>query len=156
MASYLVSFAGNVGDNHYDVTGKDVVFAATDAVFEPVDLISTYSTDYKFVGTTASASLADAYVLASDGSAFVKADGNLALSPFTACMVANNKPASAAAKLVIAGATPTSITAVEAEALDGQPVYNLSGMKVGTYDAASGLGTLPSGVYIVGGKKIVK
>ena len=29
-------------------------------------------------------------------------------------------------------------------------------MKVGTYDAASGLGTLPSGVYIVGGKKIVK
>ena len=153
---YLVSFAGNVGDNHYDVTGKDVVFAATDAVFEPVDLISTYSTDYKFVGTTASASLADAYALASDGSAFVKADGNLALSPFAACMVANNKPASAAAKLVIAGVTPTSITAVEAEALDGQPVYNLSGMKVGTYDAASGLGTLPSGVYIVGGKKIVK
>ena len=69
---------------------------------------------------------------------------------------AGGDEAAAVSVLTVGGNVSTSISAVENEALDGQPVYNLSGVRVGTYDASSGLGTLPRGVYIVGGKKLVR
>lgn len=153
---YLVSFEGTVGDNSYDVTGKDLLFEASGAVFEPVDLISTYSTDYKFVGTTSGTSLSDAYAVASDGRSFVRTDGSLSLSPFSACIVANSAVAAEASRLTVAGTDPTSIEAVSSDSLSGQPVYNLSGVKVGVWGSGSCPDTLAPGVYIVGGKKIVK
>ena len=145
---YIVSFAGNEGGTGYDLSGKKLVFAATDAVIEPVERMSTYSTDYSFVGTTTAASASGAYVLSPDGSCQT--------SPFRAVMIANSDEAAAVSVLTVGGNVSTSISAVESEALDGQPVYNLSGVRVGTYDASSGLGTLPRGVYIVGGKKLVR
>lgn len=153
---YIVSFAGNEGGTGYDLSGKKLVFAATDAVIEPVERMSTYSTDYSFAGTTTAASADGAYVLSPDGTSFRRVEGSYQTSPFRAVMIANSDEAAAVSVLTVGGNVSTSISAVESEALDGQPVYNLSGVRVGTYDASSGLGTLPRGVYIVGGKKLVR
>ena len=115
-----------------------------------------YSTDYSFAGTTTAASADGAYVLSPDGTSFRRVEGSYQTSPFRAVMIANSDEAAAVSVLTVGGNVSTSISAVESEALDGQPVYNLSGVRVGTYDASSGLGTLPRGVYIVGGKKLVR
>ena len=73
---YIVSFAGNEGGTGYDLSGKKLVFAATDAVIEPVERMSTYSTDYSFVGTTTAASASGAYVLSPDGTSFRRVEGS--------------------------------------------------------------------------------
>ena len=71
--------------------------------------------------------------------------------------MANNAEAAAATELTINSAIVSGIGKVSADDIaDGTPVYDLSGVRVGTYSSARGLSILPSGVYIIGGKKVVK
>lgn len=154
---YLVAYAGEKNGTSFDLSGKTLGFSATDAVLEPVERMSTYSTDYKYVGTTVSGEHAGPYVLSADGSAFVRADDVAPVEAFRAYMAANNAQAAAAARLVVHNGTVTGIGGVTADApAAGTPIYNLSGVRVGTYDPAAGLGALPRGVYVVAGRKIVK
>jgi len=154
---YIMACAGSVNGTSFDLSGKTLEFAAADAVIESTSRMSTYSTDYKYVGTTTSVVIPGSYVLSADGSAFVRAaDGTLS-GAFRAYMVANSDAAATVARLPIGDSQTTAIHAVGADGLQkDEPIYNLSGVKVGVYDPAVGLEALPAGVYIVGGKKLVR
>ena len=76
---------------------------------------------------------------------FITMAFNLASAPEAATFYINN--------VVIEKEVPTAVEAIApVKALEG--VYNLNGVKV--LDNADGLNTLPKGIYIVGGKKVVR
>lgn len=152
---YLIGLSGEQNSTSFDNSGKTLTFSATDVIVEATQRISTYSTDYKYLGTTISVVAQDVYLLNSDGTAFVQTE-NSVISPFRAYFVANNTKAAIEQRLVINDATPTAIKLI---AIDGasstEVVYTLSGVRVGTYGDGNILRTLPKGIYIVGGKKYV-
>lgn len=152
----LLALAGQCGDSKFDIRGKELILTATDAEVVASGTASTYSTDYKYVGTSTAAALSDVYVLSADGTRFVRTASATVL-PFSAYFVANNAEAAAATELTINSSIVSGIGKVSADDIaDGTPVYDLSGVRVATYSSARGLSALPSGVYIIGGKKVVK
>lgn len=152
---YIMAVAGTVGESTFDLSGKTITFAATDAVFEPVDRISTYSTDYKYIGTTVAATPEKAYILSADGLKFVAAD-NATVNPFRAYMLANNDLAAAIQTLPIATNDATAIDNVTvSDIAEGSVIYNVAGVRVGVFNTAADLRRLPKGVYVAGGRKFV-
>lgn len=152
---YLICLAGTCNSTAFDNSGKTLTFSAIDATVEATQRISTYSSNYKYVGTTSALSANGAYLLNSDGTAFVQTEMSQ-VSPFRAYFVANNKSAAAAPRLVIDGATPTAIHGVTTDGANStDAVYTIGGVYVGLYGDGSLMRSLPKGVYIIGNRKYV-
>lgn len=149
---YALAVKGTHGDEQFDLSGKTLQFCATNQMVEAADVVSTYSSLYKLVGTYASVQVADAYILSSDGSQFVK-QAEVAATPFSAYIVANTDQAAEATVLTVDGLTPTAIATVVQSDDAADAVYSISGTKLGTRQSLS---SLPKGLYIVGGKKIAR
>ena len=96
----------------------------------------------------------NAYVLSPDGTAFVQ-QTEATLQPFSAVFVANNDEALQAKTLQVGGLVSTGINSLvhekAAHANDG--IYTLSGQKLMNNRSLS---SLPKGIYIIGGRKVVK
>ena len=156
---YLVAYAGTQNGTAFSLTGQTVTYTAANAAIETVERISTYSTDYKYMGTTATQTLPEAYILNADGKQFI-ATSPVTVNPFCAYFVANNVDAAKVRSLLVVQETTTGITDINTHRAD-QPliIYNLSGNRVAIatdQTLNSVLNILPQGVYIAGGQKYTR
>lgn len=87
--------------------------------------------------------------LKTDGKFYVPAEGKETMKGFRAFFIVPNNTAAAALNLSFGDAT--GINGVAADAEKNVKVYNVNGQYVGT-----SLEALPKGLYIVGGKKVLK
>ena len=112
---------------------------------------------YKFIGTTsAKSNLDDVYLLNAAGSTFEKTnnDSENSEKSFRAYFAdTKNQSAANVLGISIGGGTPTGIAdmlpAADKQVKAG--VYNLNGVKMG-----DSLESLPAGIYVVNGKKVIK
>lgn len=139
-------------------TAKEVVFHGTNVeiIADAIPVVS--GTKYKFIGTYTKETVEKAYQLNATGTEFI-AKPSSTVAPFHAYF--------ATADGVIAGEDNTNplkvdiitpalgITDVDANAAnDTSVIYNLNGVIIGR--GAIDFNSLPKGIYIINGKKVVK
>lgn len=139
-------------------TVKEVVFHGTNVeiIADAIPVVS--GTKYKFIGTYTKETVEKAYQLNATGTEFI-AKPSSTIAPFHAYF--------ATADGVIAGEDNTNplkvdiitpalgITDVDANAVnDTSVIYNLNGVIIGR--GAIDFNSLPKGIYIINGKKVVK
>ena len=113
-----------------------------------------------FEGTMATSQVTDSYRLNDAGNTFELGSGTV--SPFQAYFKPKDDNQNLSAKLAIkfVDDEPTAITDLTLDEADGTvAVYTLSGMRVGTVRIVNGkpqTDTLPKGVYIINGKKVIR
>ena len=154
---YIFRLIGSKTDGIASPAVSDLTFTASDAVVAASGLVSTYSTDYKFVGTTVAVAPARSYVLSPDGSTFT-AVASQETAPFRAFFMANNAGAALVERLVIDGSDASSVTSVPVsgtELRQGAAVYDVSGRRLGFYDKTMGFCVFGKGVFVIDGQKYV-
>ena len=157
---YMVAYAGTQNGKMFNHSGQTITFSATDAMVVAAERISTYSTDYKYMGTITADTLDNAYTLDADGRQFT-AVSKATIAPFHAYFVANNQDAATAKALIIGDeTTATGITDIKTDRQDKEMnLYNANGIKVTVateYNITTVLKSLPKGIYIFNGKKYAK
>ena len=156
---YVVEWKGTCGGSSFDVSGQTISFSCTDVELDQPEYISTYSKDFKFVGTMVPDTVADAYTLSADGTSFVRT-APLIASPFTAWFVANNDRAALVTALPVnkSDGTASGITDIAGNASEGTgpvAVYSIDGRRVAVVKGKAQLDALPRGVYIIRGRKVI-
>lgn len=156
---YVVEWKGAWANGTFDMAGQTITFGGTDVQLEQPEYISTYSKDFKFVGTMAGDTLTDAYALSADGTSFVHA-APMTASPFSAWFVANNDRAALVTALPVNknDGTASGITDIVGNASEGTgpvAVYSIDGRRVAVVKGKAQLDELPRGIYIVGGRKVI-
>ena len=171
---YIFAVPGDHWGPQYDLTNKEMDFSATDVWVEKTSVSAVVSDSYEFVGITGGMTpgtggydetaerMANAYVLNSEGTAFVQNSTTWNLKHNLCYFTINDRTIDPPAMLNIGTFDETDgICMPQVTATDGQQVdvYTVDGLKVATVTVNGGkvdLGRLPKGVYIVEGKKIVK
>lgn len=145
---YIISVPYDRWGEKWNLVGHELVFKGAAAVVKAAAPTTTTIGSYEFVGAYTDGSTATAYILNDAGTRFVRTEG-VASRPFRACVKANagNAVGSLPPYLTI-GSAATGIRVVDAAATASDRWYNLKGMEV---DGRS----LPAGVYIHGGKKVI-
>lgn len=153
---YLIAVPGDTWGEAHKLTGKDIVFGATNATITTTDRAMLSGDFYTMYGTYAPRSVASgAYVLNSTGSGFVKKSGTVTLRPFRAYIMPKYGYSShSGLKIGMTGNQATGIIPrFSTSSTTSNDVYSISGIKVGTVD---NMQHLKPGIYIVNGKKIIK
>ena len=150
---YLIAVPGDTWGDDWQLTGKPMVFSASDDV-DGIDIVATKdvgspaSGDYfMFCGSTAGATVADAiYTLNDEGSKFVKQESG-SVAPFRGWFEAISISSLSLASLSI-GSAATDINLPQIAPLaQQQQIYDLQGRSV--------RGHAKPGIYIMGGKKVI-
>lgn len=148
---YIIAVPGSKWGSQWDLTGKTLVFKASDGSVSAGAKTSVTGDSYKFTGTTQPQSLNDVYVLNAAGSTFVKSTGTVA--PFRAYFKSMTLSKASSLYITSPSDVPTTIGQLPAEiatpAAMPKVVYTLDGRRVTSSQ-------MKKGVYIVGGKKIIK
>lgn len=148
---YIIAVPGSKWGNQWDLTGKTLVFKASDGSVSAGAKTSVTGDSYKFTGTMQPQSLNDVYVLNAAGSTFVKSTGTVA--PFRAYFKSMTLSKASSLYITSPSDVPTTIGQLPAEiatpAAMPKVVYTLDGRRVTSSQ-------MKKGVYIVGGKKIIK
>ncbi|MBR1519422.1 MAG: thiol protease/hemagglutinin PrtT [Prevotella sp.] len=154
---YIVAVPDNKWGAKWDLRGKEIEWSATNSTIKPGAIAYTSGQNMFFAGTYAKSTLEEILALNTDGSHFT-AGANPTVEAFHAYFDYINAPATAAEQVmirIIGGETDgIRLTEVSASKNEENAVYDLQGRRLKTEN--SNLSTLPKGVYIVGGKKIVK
>ena len=154
---YIVAVPDNKWGAKWDLRGKEIEWSATNSTIKPGAIAYTSGQNMFFAGTYAKSTLEEILALNTDGSHFT-AGANPTVEAFHAYFDYINAPATAAEQVsikIIGGETDgIRLTEVSASKKEENAVYDLQGRRLKTEN--SNLSTLPKGVYIVGGKKIVK
>ena len=124
---------------------KGVTITATKAGHNEGEQFGIYGTFGKYAMKTNGTEL----FLKTDGKFYVPAEGKETMKGFRAYFIAPKNTAGAALNLSFGEAT--GIDGVAVDAVKKVKVYNVNGQYVGT-----NLDALPKGLYIVGGKKVLK
>lgn len=155
---YIVAFPTDRWGAQYNLVGKDIVFHGTNARLiadVPMRLVTSKIT---FEGTTAANNVTDSYLLNAAGNSFTRGNGDV--SPFRAYFKPKDDALSSKLAIKFVDDEPTAITDLTLDEADGTvAVYTLSGMRVGTVRIVNGkpqTDTLPKGVYIINGKKVIR
>ena len=153
---YIVAVPDNTWGSKWNLVGKRIVWSAENATVKPDGVAYTSGQNVVFIGSVVKEDLSGVLGLNDDGSQF-STSGSQTVDAFHAYFKYINETASEAKALNIAiinnDATAIDAPAAEAEISVDAPVYNLSGQAVGT---AGQFEQLPRGVYVVGGKKVMK
>ena len=172
---YIIAVPDNTWGEEWNLVGKPVTFSGTDARLNTGSSMSSGDGDhFLFWGETVATTLAYApgdyfYCLNPEGTRFALTQEDVRLQPFRACFYADQPAAAKEGGLTIVfgnDETPADEPAVVtsmAVPFTGEglsvAVYSLSGTKVAQAMVRNGradLGSLPHGIYVVNGKKIVK
>lgn len=130
----------------------------TELVFKGVtiknveDVNRKFGSNYKICGTFGKYTMktdGTELFLKTDGKFYIPAAGTATMKGFRAYFLVPNNTADAALNLSFGEAT--GIDGVAADAVKSVKIYNVNGQYVGT-----SLDALPKGLYIVGGKKVLK
>lgn len=155
---YIVAFPTDRWGAQYNLVGKEIVFHGTNARLiadVPMRLVTSKIT---FEGTTAASNVTDSYLLNAAGNSFTR--GNGSVSPFRAYFKPKDDALSSKLAIKFVDDEPTAITDLTLDEADGTvAVYTLSGMRIGTVRIVNGkpqTDTLPKGVYIINGKKVIR
>ena len=128
------------------------------------DKMTTPAAGYKFTGTVAGVSNAtaaadNAYILQDDGKFHKVTTANSAatIPAYRAYIICPPQASGAKQLSVVLDGETTGIGSTMNEATDGKngPVYDLQGRRVADRLDAAARNSLPAGVYIVGGRKVV-
>jgi len=141
----------------YSLVGKTLVFKATDAAITQATDLTKAGSYYSFAGTYEN--LTDQqgiYTLDAEGKSFTSAATSV--SPFVAYLFGKDRAQAAAARINIVF-DENFVTAIDGTRFDqsdvqaaASVVYDVQGRLVST----NGLQSLPKGIYIMNGKKVVK
>ena len=155
---YIVAFPTDRWGAQYNLVGKEIVFHGTNARLVadvPMRLVTSKIT---FEGTTAASNVTDSYLLNAAGNSFTRGNGDV--SPFRAYFKPKDDALSSKLAIKFVDDEPTAITDLTLDEADGTvAVYTLSGMRVGTVRIVNGkpqTDTMPKGVYIINGKKVIR
>lgn len=155
---YIVAFPTDRWGAQYNLVGKEIVFHGTNARLVadvPMRLVTSKIT---FEGTTAASNVTDSYLLNAAGNSFTRGNGDVL--PFRAYFKPKDDALSSKLAIKFVDDEPTAITDLTLDEADGTvAVYTLSGMRVGTVRIVNGkpqTDTLPKGVYIINGKKVIR
>ncbi len=147
---YLIAVPGDTWGPDWQLTGKDMVFSASDGVdiVATKDVVTPASGNYfMFCGSTAGTTVADAiYTLNNDGSKFVRQEEG-SVAPFRGWFEAISISSLSLASLSI-GSAATDIMLPQITPLhQQQQIYDLQGRSV--------RGHAKPGIYVMGGKKVI-
>ena len=150
---YIVAVPGNYYGTEYDLTGKQIVFSGTNASVRQNSEAKTIvsGSSIKFIGTQTASTLSDIYKLDNEGHQFVK--GSHYIASFHGYLVNNSSSSSSSANSIgiSIGGNATGILQLDSDAKRTNTIYNLNGMPIN-----GSVNQLPSGIYIINGKKIIK
>ncbi len=153
---YLVAVPDNAWGSKWDLRGKEIVWSAENATIKPDAIAYTSGQQMVFAGSTYKQQLSGILGITADGSQF-STSGEQAVDAFHAYFKTIDGESAGAKALSIAilsddvnGIEPTPIaTQNESETA---AIYDLSGRRIQGNDGSS----LPKGIYIINGKKVVK
>ena len=153
---YLVAVPDNAWGPKWDLRGKEIVWSAENATIKPDAIAYTSGQQMVFAGSTYKQQLSGILGINADGSQF-STSGEQAVDAFHAYFKTIDGESAGAKALSIAilsddvnGIEPTPIaTQNESETA---AIYDLSGRRIQGNDGSS----LPKGIYIINGKKVVK
>lgn len=149
---YIIAVPGNQWGSKWDLTSKAITFKGTGANIKANAKAVKSGTYVKFNGTTKQQALTSVFNLNAAGNKFEKGDATV--PAFRAYFSASSVGSTATSLGINFGGNDTAgISTIEAQQDKPATVYDLRGMKVGTVDQIS---TLPKGIYIINGKKIIK
>ena len=148
---YIIAVPGNAWGEQWNLVNKSIVFKGTNKEVNTAKAVAS-GNYYKFTGTTTQTTQEDVYTLNGTGTTFVLGDATV--SPFRAYFKAADLAfATSALTITSASDVPTTIGQLPAEiatpAAMPEVVYTLDGRRVTSSQ-------MKKGVYIVGGKKIIK
>ena len=153
---YLVAVPDNAWGSKWDLRDKEIVWSAENATIKPDAIAYTSGQQMVFAGSVYRQELTGILGITADGSQF-STSGEQAVDAFHAYFKTIDGESAGAKALSIAilsddvnGIEPTPITTQnESEAA---AIYDLSGRRIQGNDGSS----LPKGIYIINGKKVVK
>jgi len=147
---YLIAVPGNKWGDTWNLTNKAITFSGENAEISNSANAVKSGNNYKFCGVSKTTSLTSIYSLNASGNNFVL--GNSELGAFRAYFTPT-AIVGAVSSLGITFGETTGFTNIELKQDSTDIIYDLRGIKVGTVGQFN---TLPKGIYIINGKKIIK
>ena len=148
---YIIAIPDN-SFGTWSLVGKTLVFSGNGKSVSCEKAV-TSGDHYKFVGTTTKTSPSNVFALNADGTSFVYSTDAKEIAPFRAYFKEATGAMASTALLITSPSSQTTAIGLPAEiatpAAMPQEVYSLDGRRVSS-------GQLKKGVYIVGGKKVIK
>ena len=154
---YIIAVPSNRWGASHDLTGKKLVFSA-----EKVDIIADTklvkaSSVYTFEGTFTGRTVPNVFVLNEAGTSFQQT-AKATVKPFHAWFASDGTYAQASLAIGDFSLSDdiSSPVAADSETVD---VYTINGIKVNTLRVSDGqidLQSLPKGIYVINGRKVVK
>lgn len=155
---YIIATPGDKWGAQYDLRNKTIAFTAENVKIPQTSQLKAMTDAFDFVGLSETKSVSG-YVLDEAGQYFINKTG-VSQDAFRAYFTANaDSPAAYAPMLRIGSFDTDGIQDAETLYNGEAMVYSLNGMKVGTVKVNHGkadINHLPSGVYIINGKKMMK
>ena len=147
---YIIAVPGDKWGSQWNLVGKTLKFIGKNANIIKDATAEKEGGHYRFTGTTTKQQLENVYTLNAAGSSFTL--GNATVDPFRAYFSAISSNSRAIdLQILSAGNQATAITLPDVEPLQTGEIYSIDGRMMGT-----SIESLPKGIYVVDGKKVVK
>ena len=147
---YIIAVPGDKWGSQWSLVGKTLKFIGKNANIIKDATAEEEGDHYRFTGTTTKQQLESVYTLNAAGSSFTL--GNATVDPFRAYFSAISSNSRAIdLQILSAGNQATAITLPDVEPLHTGEIYSIDGRMMGT-----SIESLPKGIYVVDGKKVVK
>ena len=147
---YIIAVPGDKWGSQWSLVGKTLKFIGKNASIIKDATAEEEGGHYRFTGTTTKQQLESVYTLNAAGSSFTL--GNATVDPFRAYFSAISSNSRAIdLQILSAGNQATAITLPDVEPLQTGEIYSIDGRMMGT-----SIESLPKGIYVVDGKKVVK
>ena len=165
---YLYNVPSDYWGKKYNLCGKALTFYGENATLYKDMNMGLHSSAYNLIGTTIGKTIENAWFINPEGNAFIYANSQI-VPAFHAYFVDSNQYFSSFVspkempvlhiKFQSDDENTTAIMAPIATSANEVNVYNLQGVKVATLPLHNGtidLHQLPKGIYMVGGKKVIR
>ena len=146
---YIFTVPGNNWGNEWDLTGKELVFKASNATILSRAINTVTGNSFKMSGIMKEQTLNDVYTLNETGTTFSKTTGTVA--PFRAYFKSLSLGSATSLGIFSANNQTTAIQVISSEPSNKSGIYTLDGRKL-----EGDIDNLSKGLYIVNGKKIIK
>jgi hypothetical protein len=147
---YIIAMPGNKWGEAWNLTNRDITFIGENVNISADAKAVVNGTTFKFAGMTRSTEVTNEFLLNAAGNAFEKTSATL--EAFRACFRSVGYTSTSVLGIASEGANPTGIESIESP-VQGEPsaIFSLHGIRQHGQS-----GTLPKGIYIMNGKKVVK
>ena len=165
---YLYNVPGEYWGKRRCLVGKDLTFYGENATLHKDVNVGVHSSAFNLMGTTIGKTVNDAWFINAEGDAFLYATSQevpafhayfVDSEQYFSSLVSPSEKPALHIKFRNDAENATSIQTAVTTNEDQVDVYNLQGVKVATLPFTKGntnLYQLPKGVYIIGGKKVIR